>query len=175
MRRGMLAVPPAPGTSPRPSSGRAITRVGRGDDVVGERRHLDAGAHARPVQVHVQPVGELVGEPGRAARQARDVGRRRVGERAELGEVAAAAERRPVAGQVHGGDRVVGGGERQRLGQPVAQRGRHGVVAARPVERDVQLVADAVDEHRRLGSGGSARSPPRRRQAANSAPACSVE
>ena len=119
------------GDQPEAELGQRDHRVGRGDDVVGQRRDLDAGAHARPVQVHVQLVGDEVGEPGRAAREPGDVGDRRVRERPELAEVATAAERRPVAGQVHGGDRVVGGGERQRLRQRVAQRHRHCVVAAR--------------------------------------------
>ena len=150
MRRGMLTVPPAPGTRPMASSGRAMRVLGRGDDVAGERRHLDPGAHARPVEVHVQPVGESVGEPRRAAGEAGHVRRRRIGERAELAEITAAAERRAVAGQPHGGDRVVDDGERQRLGQPVAQRHRDGVVAARPVEHDAQLAAHPIGEHRRL-------------------------
>ena len=90
--------PAGAGHEPEPELGQRDHGVRRGDDVVRERRHLDAGAHARAVEVHVQPVGDLVGQPGRAARQPRDVGGRRVGERPELGEVAAAAERRPVAG-----------------------------------------------------------------------------
>ena len=104
----------------------------------------------------MDPVGEEVGEPGRAAGQPGDVGRRRIGERAELAEVAAAAERRAVARQPHGGDRVVDGGQRQRLGQPVAERGGDGVVAARPVEHDAQLVADPIGEHGGSSSGGQA-------------------
>ena len=124
MRRGMLTVPPAPGTRPRASSGRAMRVSGAAVDVAGERRHLDPRPHARPVQVDVQAVGEEVGEAGRAAGEAGDVGRRRVGERPELTEVAAAAERRAVAGQPHRRDGVVDGGQRERLGQPVAQRRR---------------------------------------------------
>ena len=97
MRRGMLTVPPAPGTRPMPQLGQGDARVGGRGDVGGERRDLDAGAHARPVQVDVDAVGQQVGEAGRAAGQPRDVGRRRIGERTELAEVAAAAERRSVA------------------------------------------------------------------------------
>ena len=139
------------GDQPEPELGEGDHGVGRRDHVVGERRDLDAGAHARAVQVHVQLVADEVGEPGRAAREPRDMGGGRIRERPELAEVAAAAERRPVAGQVDGGDRVVGGGERQRLRQRVAQRHRHRVVAARPVEDDAQLVAVT----RSVSTGGS--------------------
>ena len=51
MRRGRLTVPPAPGTSPRPISGRAICVSVRRHHGVGEGGELDAGPHAGAVQV----------------------------------------------------------------------------------------------------------------------------
>ena len=73
MRRGMLTVPPAPGTRPSPISGSEITLSGCGDDPPGERRQLDAGAHARAVEVDFDTVADGRHQPRRAAREADEV------------------------------------------------------------------------------------------------------
>ena len=111
MRRVTLTVPPAPGISPRLSSGRPSTESRMRLNPSAERGHLQPAAqhlavHPRPA-VAAQPGGELVEHQRRAVPDAGEVRAGRVGERAELGEVAAAAERRAVAGQDHLVDRRV--------------------------------------------------------------------
>ena len=86
-----------------------------------------------------------------------DMGARGVGERAELGEVAAAAEGRAVAGEDHFVDRRVVAGDVEGFEQRGAGVVGERVVARRPVEPDVQGVAVAVGDdrvgQRRRGGG----------------------
>ena len=97
------------------------------------------------------PVGEKVGQASRAAGQAGHVGGGRVGEGPELGEITTAAERRTIpAARCTAVMLVVGG--RQRGAPPtarVAQCGGDRVVPVRPIERDVQDVANTFGQHRR--------------------------
>ena len=82
--------------------------------------------------------------------------RRRVGERAELGEVTAAGERRSGATQLDP-DGLVGDGNRQRVDERGAQRFVDGVVAVRTVQRDDEPVAVALDQHGSIVGGGGPR------------------
>ena len=82
-----------------------------------------------------------------AALEADEVGGGGVGEGAELVEVAAGAEGRPLASD---GDEepLVGLRDRQGLEQPVAHLHAEGVAHVRPSQLDVELVAVALDGDR---------------------------
>ena len=145
---GRLAVPPAPGISPNPTSGSANVVPASAITRRGERRQLDARPHARTVNVDLDTLGELCQQTSSAAREAHEMGCGRIAGLTELGELAAARERGTGAvehdAQLRGSDR-----QPQRVDQRVADRSRVSVVAVRPVERHVQPLAVDLDEHRR--------------------------
>ena len=151
MRRVMLTVPPAPGIRPRLSSGRPSTAVGMRLHPSAVRGHLQPAAQHLAVHlgtaVAAETGGQLVEHQRRAVPGAGEVRAGRVGERAELGEIAAAAERRAVAGQHHLGDRRVETRDLERLEQCGAHVGGERVVPLWPVEPDMQTVPVAVGLH----------------------------
>jgi hypothetical protein len=77
------------------------------------------------------------------------VGRGGVGRGAELPEITAAAERRPLPREQHLLDRRVGDGDLEGLGERIAHRGREGVAPLRPIEREPQTATLALHPHRR--------------------------
>ena len=83
---------------------------------------------------------------------------RRVGEGAELGEVAAAAEGRAVAGQHHLVDGRVEPGNVERLEKRGPRIGRERVVSLWPVESDLQGVSVSLGQHRIRDVGHPGRS-----------------
>ena len=100
-RRAMAADPPGQADGAAGPGHQAQRQLGQGEpggrvghDPPGEGGQLDAGAHARPVDPDLDPRRQPGDEAGRAAGQADQVRRGRIGEVAELVEVAAAAERR---------------------------------------------------------------------------------
>ena len=81
--------------------------------------------------------GQLVKHQRRAVPGSGQMRARRVGEGAELGEVAAAAEGRAVAGQHHLVDGRVEAGNVERLQQRGPRVRGERIVPLRPVEQDV--------------------------------------
>ena len=106
-----------------------------------------------------QPGRQFVEHQRRAMAGAGEMRTCRVGEAAELGEVAAAAERRAVAGQHHPGDGRIKAGDLERLEQCGAGIGGERVVSLRPIEPDVQTVPVPLGLHRIRDVGHSGRAP----------------
>jgi len=151
---GQAHGPARPGDQAEAELGQADDGVRVGDDASRECRQLDARAHACPVEVGGDAGGQGGQQPGRAAGQPDEVGGGRVGERAELVEVAARAEARAVAPQVDLRDGGIDDGERQRLAQLVPQPGVERVADLGPVEDDVEPRAVSLDvDHGRVGCG----------------------
>ena len=92
--------------------------------------------------------GQLVKHQRRAVPGSGQMRARRVGEGAELGEVAAAAEGRAVAGQHHLVDGRVEAGNVERLEKRGPRIGRERVVSLWPVESDLQGVSVSLGQHR---------------------------
>ena len=158
-------MPPAPGISPKVTSGSAKRRVGSGDDGPGERGQLDAGPDARTVGMDADATADLVDQPTEVSGHADEVGSGRVVTLTELVEVASGAERGARAAKVDA-ERRIGRGEEQHLGELVAKSSIECVAHVRAAQLDIEDVArprDADD-----GTGGclaasqrSARSPRR--------------
>ncbi len=129
-------------------------------DPAAERGHLQSAAQHPAVDLRpaggTEPTGQLVERERGAVPGAGQVCACRVGEGAELAEVAAAAERRPVAGEHHLGDGVVEQRNRERLQQQCSRIGAECVVALGPVEGDAQRAAVALGQHR-VGNVGELR------------------
>jgi hypothetical protein len=149
IRRVTLTVPPAPGSRPKLSSGNPNTASGR------EITRPQNAAISNPLACLPDSGGQRVEYQRRAVAGAGQMCAGGVTEPAELGEIAAAAKRRPVAGQHDLVDRGVELRDGQRLQQRGAGIGGKRVVALRPVERNPQRVAVAVCLHR-IGDVGHA-------------------
>ena len=109
----MLAVPPAPGMRPRPISGSAAVKSVRAQDPVGKGRELHPRAGARPVHPGHEAGTQGGDRPPDTRGQSHHVGGGRVAEGAELVEIAAAAEARPLSAEHDLGQGMVGCGQCQ--------------------------------------------------------------
>ncbi len=114
--------------------------------MIREGRELDARADAGAVDLAADAAREPGDQEGRAARRAHRVRRRRIGERAELVEIAAAAERLALAAQHDLLDRGIRERDDQALGQRIAQGAGEGVVAGRAIEPDLEARAVALEQ-----------------------------
>ena len=122
----------------------------RGRDAGRRGRNLDPGPDAGAVQPRAGPPAQLVHKPRRRLLDPDGVRRRRIaGRLAELVEVAAGAEGRPLASQLHRGAVRIDQGELQRLDQFVAHARVHGVARFRPGKGHDQQVAFARQPHAR--------------------------
>ena len=143
-RAAIETVPPAPGIRPEPELGQADARVLGGDDVVGEGRELDPGADGGAVEPDDESSAPAARtRHGERAAEAHPVRGHRVGERAELVEIAAHGERRTVAADDDGaGVRELGG---QRLVELVAHADVERVATPRAGEDDLGDAAVVLD------------------------------
>ena len=144
-------MPPAPGTSPRPSSGSesnvsgaATTWPANAGNSIPEPaqcpwRYTVERARTASIERPMLAVSRTRSRAGRVV------------ERAELVEVATGAEHRTVAAQLDGRDRRISG----RNGESLEERVTHGsiqcVAHMRPVEDDLESVLLACHQYRRLG------------------------
>ena len=139
--------------------------IGRRDDPTGERGQLDPGSDAGAVQAHGHPVGDPGDGAADALLEPQQVGRRRIGERPELVEVAPGAEVGARAGQLHRRDRRVEEREGEGIDQGVAHGGVERVALLRSGEGDAEPVAFPIERDRGLrvrpGPHGPRRQPGR--------------
>ena len=135
--------------------GQADRRVGIRDDVARERGDLDARAYAAPVQVRGHLARVVVQAAPDAALDAEEVRGTRVGRDPELREVAATAQRRTVASEMHVTDRRVDRDEIERIAQRIAHRGVERVVHLGSVQEDVEARIVSLEPDR-IGAGRDA-------------------
>lgn len=129
------------------------------DDPADEGGQLDAGAHARALEMRFDPVRHRRQDAADAAPQAHDVGGGRVRSGTHLVEVASTAERWPRTLEHHV-DRWIGLGDPEGLDELVAHGDGEGVVDGGPVQRDGERVAVALHVHgRAFLAAAFARSP----------------
>ena len=147
MRRGMLTVPPAPGTSPIATSGSWKKASSEADHPAGEGRKLDARTHAGSVQLGAQPVGAVGEQASRVAGGSDGVGGGRVGEGAELVEVSSAAEGGSAPRRITS---VIEESQTDRpkpLHQGVAHLRGEGVPLLRSVQRELEAGTGSTQEN----------------------------
>lgn len=125
-------------------------RIAPRDHAVRERRHLDARADAGAVHAHLDAAGEARDPSRRTAGHADRVRGRGVRRRAELVEVAAAAERGAGPGELDARDLRVVQREPQRLAQRVAHRGGESVALLGAIEAQRERPALPRHQHSRL-------------------------
>ena len=159
MRRGMLGGAARAGDETHADLGQADRRVRIRDDVARERGDLDTRAYTAPVQVGGHLARVVVQAAPDAAVDAEEVRGTRVGRDPELREVAATAQRRTVAPEVHFVDRWVDRDEIERITQRIADRRVERVVHLGSVQghvepRIVSLEPDRIGAGRMRRSGG---------------------
>ena len=151
IRRGMLAVPPAPGISPMLTSGSDTVVPSAASTAPANALSSMPGSHARPVQMGRHLRAQAADPPAGAALDPDAVGAGRIGAGAELGQIAPAGKVRSVAAQVDRRHRRIVGRQLQGGHQFVAHAGAVGVAPLRPVQGDPQVVALPIQLNHRVG------------------------
>ena len=175
IRRGRLTVPPAPGTRPRDSSGRAKRVSGWATT-----RPAKAGS-STPAPMHEPWARTSTRDDRRATRRAGLRVRRIRCDDAGSGKSPNSSRSPPLQNDGPAPRSTIRSIEsstratRQRFGHAVAHRPVEGVVDVGPVERDGERAVDPVGQHgvRPARGAGAAARPARQR--ANSGPPCSME